>query len=175
MVEADTVAGATAASSSAAQPSNTLPESESETPDTSAGAVMPSASMTTTTTAEIASTLNRTESAALGPAIDEPIAHPTPSPPGTTLNISLMLTTGARHPYKIDEKYLTSRKVSACAEDGTFDPRLLSGYQLKELIWTDWRQEDWEARPASPSSIRLILMGRMIEDKGILKGELRAV
>jgi hypothetical protein len=82
-----------------------------------------------------------------------------------------MLTTGARHPYKIDEKYLTSRKVSAYTDDGSFEPRCLSGYQLKELIWTDWRQEDWEARPASPSSIRLILMGRMIEDKGVLKGE----
>lgn len=82
-----------------------------------------------------------------------------------------MLTTGARHPYKIDEKYLSSRKVSSLTAEGVFDPRCLSGYQLKELIWTDWRQEDWEERPASPSSIRLILMGRMIEDKGVLRGE----
>lgn len=84
-----------------------------------------------------------------------------------------MLTTGARHPYKIDEKYLSSRnKVSSCVtSSGTFDPRCLSGYQLKELIWTDWRVEDWEARPVSPSFIRLILMGRMIEDKGVLRGK----
>lgn len=42
---------------------------------------------------------------------------------------------------------------------------------MKELIWTDWRQE-WEPRPSSPGRIRLIVMGRMIEDKGLLKGEL---
>ena len=104
-----------------------------------------------------------------------------------------MLTTGARHPYKIDEKYLRSRKVElrnlsstggveekgedkegGLAGTGTgtegFDPRDVSGYKLKELIWTDWRSE-WEARPVSPSSIRLILLGRLVEDKVALKGE----
>lgn len=169
MAEADTVAGAalptTAESSSNAQEALTA-SSKPDNSETSAGATMPTAAAS-----QPAAPLTRTESAALGPATDAPIAHPTPSPPGTTLNISLMLTTGARHPYKIDEKYLSSRKVSAYAHDGTFDPRLLSGYQLKELIWTDWRQDDWEARPASPSSIRLIMMGKMIEDKGVLKGE----
>ena len=80
-----------------------------------------------------------------------------------------MLTTGARHPYKIDEKYLRNRKVEALGPDGTFDPRELSGYKLKELIWTDWRSE-WEPRPASPSSIRLIILGRLLDDKASLKG-----
>jgi hypothetical protein len=46
----------------------------------------------------------------------------------------------------------------------------MSGYKLKELIWTDWRSE-WEDRPRDPSSIRLIIMGRMIDDKVNLKGE----
>jgi hypothetical protein len=82
-----------------------------------------------------------------------------------------MLTTGARHPYTLDEKYLRSRKVTTTVDKitGDFDPRLLSGYQLKELIWIDWRSE-WEPRPANPSFIRLILMGRMLEDKVALKG-----
>ncbi len=94
-----------------------------------------------------------------------------------------MLTTGARHPYKIDEKYLRSRKVEAKASEvkpsagesadesavPAFDPREISGYKLKELIWTDWRSE-WEPRPASPSSIRLIILGRLVEDKAALKG-----
>ena len=53
-----------------------------------------------------------------------------------------------------------------------FEPRELSGYQLKELIWTDWREE-WQSRPASPSSIRLIILGRMIEDKSMLRGVYR--
>jgi hypothetical protein len=90
-----------------------------------------------------------------------------------------MLTTGARHPYKIDEKYLRSRKVDGLlgeeriggvdAAGAAFDPREISGYKLKELIWTDWRSE-WEPRPASPSSIRLIILGRLVEDKAALKG-----
>ena len=79
-----------------------------------------------------------------------------------------MLTTGARHPYKIDEKYLKNRKVET-GVDGTFDPREISAYKLKELIWTDWRSE-WEPRPVSPSSIRLIILGRLLEDKAALRG-----
>ena len=55
-------------------------------------------------------------------------------------------------------------------EDGTLDPRGLSGYKLKELIWTDWRNE-WEARPAAPGSIRLIIWGKMIDDKKTLSGK----
>lgn len=90
---------------------------------------------------------------------------------GPALEISLMLITGARHPYRIDEKYLSSRNVTARnPSTGAFDPRELSGYQLKELILKDWRSE-WEPKPASPSSIRLIIMGRMIEDKAALKGK----
>lgn len=81
-----------------------------------------------------------------------------------------MLTTGVRHPYKIDEKYLKNRKVDAVNPmSGDFDPREISGYKLKELIWTDWRGE-WEPRPASPSSIRLIILGRLVEDKMALRG-----
>lgn len=55
----------------------------------------------------------------------------------------------------------------ARAADGTFDPRMISGYKLKELIWTDWRSE-WEPRPAAPGSIRLINMGQMVDDKKTL-------
>ena len=81
-----------------------------------------------------------------------------------------MLTTGARHPYKIDEKYLKNRNCEVRKEDGTLDPRGLSGYKLKELIWTDWRNE-WEARPVAPGSIRLIIWGKMIDDKKSLSGK----
>ena len=112
--------------------------------------------------------------AGLGPATDSPIAPPLPTADrGPVLSITLMLITGARHPYKIDEKYLRSRNVPSIGEESTanFDPREISGYKLKELIWTDWRTE-WEARPASPSSIRLIILGRMVEDKAALKGGL---
>ncbi|EME78567.1 uncharacterized protein MYCFIDRAFT_101242, partial [Pseudocercospora fijiensis CIRAD86] len=126
-----------------------------------------SAPVSATTALAEQPTLNRQETEHLGPATDAPIVH-TQTNSGPVLSISLMLTTGARHPYKIDEKYLRNRKVEVKKPEGTFEPRELSGYQLKELIWTDWRSE-WEPRPASPSSIRLIVMGRMIEDKSTLK------
>ncbi|KAF2719126.1 hypothetical protein K431DRAFT_229217 [Polychaeton citri CBS 116435] len=114
--------------------------------------------------------LSRAETEALGPSTDAPLPTSIPSSAaGPTLHISLMLTTGARHPYKIDEKYLRNRKVDDCKDaSGSFDPRELSGYKLKELIWTDWRSE-WDPRPSSPSLIRLIILGRMLDDKKPLK------
>ncbi|KAK3677891.1 hypothetical protein LTR78_001986 [Recurvomyces mirabilis] len=115
--------------------------------------------------------LTRAQTEALGPALDDDIAAPPPLPDtpaaNHTLQINLMLTTGAKHPYNISEKYLTSRNAVAKNTAGDFDPKQLTGYKLKELIWQDWRRE-WEARPASPSSIRLITMGKMVEDKKVL-------
>ena len=87
------------------------------------------------------------------------------------LNITLMLTTGARHPYKIDEKYLFKRNVNVpgTMENGRKDPASISVYTLKELILREWREE-WEAQPSSPSSIRLIYFGRLLDDKVALRG-----
>lgn len=92
--------------------------------------------------------------------------------PEPVLRITLMLTTGARHPYSISKKYLAARKVQATDAEGNFDPREMSAYKLKELIWTDWRPE-WEPRPRDPAAIRLIILGRMLEDKSQLKGAWR--
>ncbi|KAF1970254.1 hypothetical protein BU23DRAFT_556921 [Bimuria novae-zelandiae CBS 107.79] len=107
--------------------------------------------------------LNRSETEAIGPSTDTPAANPDSSN-GPVVIIMLLLTTGARHPYKIDERYLKKRNVSV--ED--MDPYNISVYTLKELIWRDWREE-WEPRPTSPSSIRLIHFGRMLDDKLPLK------
>ncbi|KAI9772447.1 MAG: hypothetical protein M1840_000650 [Geoglossum simile] len=85
-----------------------------------------------------------------------------PVPP--SIQITLLLITGARHPYKIDERYLRKRDVSFTDND----PFTISVYTLKELIWKDWREE-WEPRPTNPSSIRLIQFGRLLEDKAQLK------
>jgi hypothetical protein len=45
------------------------------------------------------------------------------------------LTTGARHPFKLDPKYLAKRNVQAAGND----PFNLSVYKLKELILREWR------------------------------------
>ncbi|EMD91346.1 hypothetical protein COCC4DRAFT_161734 [Bipolaris maydis ATCC 48331] len=109
------------------------------------------------------SALNRADTEAIGPSTDTPAANPD-NTNGPVLVIMLLLTSGARHPYKIDEKYLKKRSVKV----ENMDPYNISVYTLKELIWRDWREE-WEARPTSPGSIRLIHFGRMLDDKSPLK------
>lgn len=54
---------------------------------------------------------------------------------GPELVITLLLTTGARHPFKIDKKYLKRRSVKVENDD----PFNMSVYTLKELIWREWR------------------------------------
>ena len=54
---------------------------------------------------------------------------------GPSLVITLLLTSGSRHPFKIDGKYL--RKQSVNVENN--DPFAMSVYTLKELIWREWR------------------------------------
>ncbi|KAF4625356.1 hypothetical protein G7Y89_g12811 [Cudoniella acicularis] len=118
-------------------------------------------------------TISRLDSIAIGPSTDTHAALPVvPSShdAGPVLVITLLLTSGARHPYKIDEKYLTKRNVNVpgVTESGRKDPLSISVYTLKELILREWREE-WEAQPSSPSSIRLIFFGRLLDDKTPLK------
>lgn len=54
---------------------------------------------------------------------------------GPSLVITLLLTTGSRHPFTIDTKYLKKRSVNV----ENYDPFLMSVYTLKELIWREWR------------------------------------
>ena len=54
---------------------------------------------------------------------------------GPSLVITLLLITGARHPFKIDGKYLRKRGVNV----DNYDPFAMSVYTLKELIWREWR------------------------------------
>ncbi|KAL8853534.1 MAG: hypothetical protein Q9221_001693 [Calogaya cf. arnoldii] len=75
---------------------------------------------------------------AIGPSLDNPVPLPQETEvAGPSLLITLLLITGARHPYKIDEKYLKKRNVNV---DGN-NPVNMSVYTLKELIWREWRDE----------------------------------
>ena len=82
---------------------------------------------------------------AIGPATDKPTPVPKESEiEGPVLFITLLLSsTGARHPYKLDEKYLRKRNVSV---EGN-NPINISLYKLKELILRDWREGNY--RPLS--------------------------
>ncbi|WZH41318.1 ubiquitin-related domain-containing protein [Fusarium acuminatum] len=106
----------------------------------------------------------------IGPAVDDIREVSGGSSDGPVCTITLLLTSGSRHPYKIDAKYLSRRNVDIPdqTEGGLPDPFSISIYTLKELILREWRS-DWEAKPASPSSIRLIHFGKLLDDKEQLK------
>ncbi|KAF2094790.1 hypothetical protein NA57DRAFT_45595 [Rhizodiscina lignyota] len=106
---------------------------------------------------------NVEDTEAIGPSTSAVSKSDAPST-GPAVHITLLLTNGARHPYKIDQRYLRKRSVDV----ENMDPFNISVYTLKELIWRDWRSE-WEPRPSNPSYIRLIHFGRMLEDKLPLK------
>lgn len=114
-----------------------------------------------------ASVMNRNVSTAIGPSSDQPTTMSKDSDDvGPTLMITLLLTNGARHPFKLDGKYLSKRGVDVQGND----PYNLSVYKLKELILREWRDE-WESKPSSPSAIRLISFGKLLDDKSHISGK----
>lgn len=98
----------------------------------------PSASPPASPTLPPPNPLTREKTApAIGPSSDKPTLAPKESDiTGPILMITLLLTNGARHPYKIDEKYLKKRSVNV---EGN-NPINMSTYTLKELIWREWRE-----------------------------------
>lgn len=48
------------------------------------------------------------------------------------------------------------------------NPYNLSVYKVKELILREWRAE-WESKPSSPTAIRLIHFGKVLDDKAAIK------
>ena len=55
---------------------------------------------------------------------------------GPILMMTLLLTTGARHPFKVDSKYLNKRGIKLPGND----PFNMSVYDLKEMILREWRE-----------------------------------
>lgn len=110
------------------------------------------------------------DSLSIGPSDLPPPALAAEDTGAPVCAITLLLPTGARHPYRIDEKYLSKRNVEVpdVTESGGRDPFSISIYKLKELILREWREE-WDGKPASPSSIRLIHFGKLLDDKEQLK------
>lgn len=87
---------------------------------------------------------------AIGPSIDKPAPNPQESDLiGFSLFITLLLISGARHPFKIDERYLKKRNVNV---DGD-NPVNMSIYTLKELIWREWRDGKYSTADREPMSV----------------------
>ena len=91
---------------------------------------------------------------AIGPATDKPTLLTKESDiEGPVLFITLLLSsTGARHPYKLDEKYLRKRNVTV---EGN-NPINISLYKLKELILRDWREGRDLTQDDSADSTKLL-------------------
>lgn len=62
-------------------------------------------------------------------------AHEEPEDIGPSVTITLLLTSGARHPFKINGRYLRKRSIDV----PDYDPFKMSVYTLKELILREWR------------------------------------
>ncbi|KAM5348185.1 hypothetical protein ACJ41O_008009 [Fusarium nematophilum] len=155
----------------AAKPSSsTAAPTTSENPELPTAAASPSPKGKEKEAAPPPPPTKQDSSLGIGPAVDDIKAIAPGSSDGPVCNITLLLTSGSRHPYKIDAKYLSRRNVDIPdeTESGQPDPFSISIYTLKELILREWRS-DWEAKPASPSSIRLIHFGKLLDDKEQLK------
>jgi hypothetical protein len=128
---------APAAANTAAQPSEPTTTGPSEiaaphTPETTPA----QSSHAAATAATMPAPLNRAETEAIGPSTDTPAAVPDSSNGPVVVIMLLLPSTGARHPYKIDERYLKRRNVTV----DDMDPYNINVYTLKELIWRDWRE-----------------------------------
>lgn len=81
--------------------------------------------------------LDRQYSTAIGPSSDQPMPLlKDMETAGPTLMMTLLLTTGARHPFKVDSKYLNKRGIKLQGND----PFNMSVYDLKEMILREWRE-----------------------------------
>ena len=123
-------------SSQQLQPSLPPSNSTSTTPQHQALDSTPQDPTSSTSASAPSPLLRTTTQPAIGPSSDKPTPVQAESSSSQTLFITLLLTNGARHPYKIDEKYLQKRNVSV---EGN-NPVLMSIYTLKELIWREWRE-----------------------------------
>ncbi|KAI9893161.1 MAG: hypothetical protein M1814_000709 [Vezdaea aestivalis] len=80
------------------------------------------------------------------------------------VGITLLMPSGHRSEWRFDCKYLERRNVKV--PEG--DPFKISVYTLKELMLREWKDE-WGAKPLSPNAIRLITLGKLLDEKSTLQ------
>ncbi|KAK6531133.1 hypothetical protein TWF281_007958 [Arthrobotrys megalospora] len=96
------------------------------------------------------------------PAIPEASTQEEDTTPGIV--ITLLILSGARSTFTLNPGYIKRHSVPH------EDAMMMTVYNLKECIWRDWKEEELMTKqPASPHLIRLILLGRLLEDKSLLK------
>ena len=73
---------------------------------------------------------------AIGSATDAPVVAPKKEEvAGPSLSITILVISGGRHPFLIDQKYLQRTNTNVAQND----PYQMSVYTLKEMIFREWR------------------------------------
>ncbi|KAF8421243.1 hypothetical protein EV426DRAFT_575901 [Tirmania nivea] len=99
------------------------------------------------------------------PSTDEAArGQQTPAPP-KSLSITLLLISGVRYPFIINSEYMSRHNLSVSDQD----PMQINVFALKECIWKEWNDEEWNVKPPSANFIRLIHFGRLLDDRQQLK------
>ncbi|KAF8463493.1 ubiquitin-related domain-containing protein [Kalaharituber pfeilii] len=81
------------------------------------------------------------------------------------LSITLLLISGVRYPFTINSEYMIRHNIHVTDHD----PMQMGVYTLKECIWKEWKDEEWNVKPPSANFIRLIHFGRLLDDRHQLK------
>lgn len=68
-----------------------------------------------------------------------PPSSPPIGPSVVALSVTLLLISGVRHQFTMDETYLEQHSVKAQSGKSLRDPFEMSVWQLKECIWKDWK------------------------------------
>lgn len=69
-----------------------------------------------------------------------PSSSPPIGPSVIALSVTLLLISGVRHQFTMDETYLEQHSVKAqSGRESLRDPFEMSVWQLKECIWKDWK------------------------------------
>ncbi|RPB29379.1 hypothetical protein L211DRAFT_844373 [Terfezia boudieri ATCC MYA-4762] len=97
---------------------------------------------------------------------DVVIRGPQTLPPPKSLSITLLLISGVRYPFTINSEFMSRHNLSVTDQD----PMQINVSALKECIWKEWKDEEWNVKPPSANFIRLIHFGRLLDDRQQLKG-----
>ncbi|KAI9858017.1 MAG: hypothetical protein M1824_004482 [Vezdaea acicularis] len=100
-------------------------------------------------------------------AASGPHAAETSDDTGPQVNITFLMVTGSRREWKFDRRSLEKKDVAV--PEG--NPFKISIYALKQLMVREW-PEEWGTKPSAPGAIRLIMLGKLLDDNSTLEGSL---
>lgn len=101
---------------------------------------------------------------ATGISETDPVSSPSVPVASVPIHITLLLVSGLRVPLTVDTDFISSHELPS-------DPphSLLIG-SVKSALFTDWKEE-WGIAPVSPTNIRFIHYGKVLDDSQTLQGK----